>query len=442
MTPRLFCTWDHPPAGFVQRKAITRKDVLNGPVAFLLMEEDDLDRIFSPYMAQMTGIILVPGLRCEPLQRGPRLWQMFCNPADVNQLACFVTPMLVMLSELLDNHDQHIRLMSAKGRVQRELEITLQDYRRVTADMRHQLNELMAAKERVLVSEAALRQLNQDLEARVHLRTKELSTANEELHDTLISLRAMQDQLVQAEKLAALGSLVAGVAHEINTPVGNSMLAASTLSRRLLELQETLSKGLSRSSLENFLEDAVGATDLIQRNLNRAAELVESFKHVAVDQHGGRRREFDLARTVHEVVIMIQPTINNTPFTLHVDVAEGIVLDSYPGALSQALTNLINNAIVHAFADRPGGNIFITGREQPGDSVALTVRDDGHGIPQSSLKRIFEPFYTTRLGQGSSGLGLHITYNAVCRLGGRIDVQSSPDQGTEFMLIFPRSAPT
>lgn len=290
--------------------------------------------------------------------------------------------------------------------------------------------------------EDEIRQLNVELEQRVEQRTEELSQANEELEATVGNLRATQNDLVRSEKLAALGGLVAGIAHELNTPVGNALMAVSTLDARLREFRSASAAGLRRSDLDSLV-DAVGTTtDITTRNLERAANLVSSFKQVAVDQTSDQRRSFKVAEVVNEIVTTLQPMLKRTPYRIKTKVPAGIVLDSFPGALGQALTNLINNAVVHGFNDRDRGTIRIEAEALPEGVVRLAVRDDGCGIEADRLGRVFDPFYTTRLGSGGSGLGLHITHNAVTGvLGGTIAVTSEVGAGTEFSLLLPRIAP-
>ena len=303
-------------------------------------------------------------------------------------------------------------------------------------------DDLKRMTEAIQLREDAIRDINAGLEERVAERTEALSQANEELDATVQNLKAAQGYLVQSEKLAALGNLVAGVAHELNTPIGNGLLAVSTLAGRLAEFNAARADGLRRADFETFIEQ-VGATgDIAIRNLNRAAELLGSFKQVAVDQTSAQRRKFDLAEVVDEIVVMMQPSLKRTPYRIEEAVPAGLVLDSYPGALGQILTNLINNAVLHGFAGRDHGVITIAATAAAPDSVQLTVQDDGCGIPADRRTRIFDPFYTTRLGQGGSGLGLHISHTAVTHiLGGKITVSSSEGAGTTFSLLLPLRSP-
>lgn len=289
--------------------------------------------------------------------------------------------------------------------------------------------------------ETELRSLNSELEDRVQLRTRSLEQANNELQRTLSELRSTQDRLVQADKLAALGSLVAGVAHELNTPIGNALMATSTLQESLRQFRERLQQGLRRSELDAFVQQVGTADDIATRNLERAAELISSFKQVAVDQTSSQRRRFELAEVVHEILLTLQPVLKRSPFAVEVQVPSGIWLDSYPGPLGQVLANLIQNALLHGLQGRPSGCVRIDAAVE-GEHLRLSVSDDGKGISQHLQDRVFEPFFTTRLGQGGSGLGLHIVHNLVTGvLGGRIALQSNPGHGARFTIHCPLLAP-
>ncbi len=287
-----------------------------------------------------------------------------------------------------------------------------------------------------------IQDLNAALEARVTRRTAALERTNLELSTTLASLKTAKDQLVQSEKMAALGALVAGVAHELNTPIGNGLTVASSLHYRVEQFGTLASTGLRRSDLQGFLEDTRQAADIITRNLTRAGALVTSFKQVAVDQTSSNRRKFSLALLVSEILLTLSPTLRKSACTVTVDVADSMQMDSYPGPLGQILTNLINNALVHGFPENQAGTIAITARMEGADRVVLQVQDDGLGIQKTNLPHVFEPFFTTRMGQGGSGLGLHIVHNlATSVLGGSIAAQSDPGKGATFQLTIPCTVP-
>ncbi|MBL0148507.1 MAG: PAS domain S-box protein [Ideonella sp.] len=284
-------------------------------------------------------------------------------------------------------------------------------------------------------AEAELQQLNATLEARVQARTSELESA-------LTGLRQAQGELVRTETMASLGSLVAGVAHELNTPIGNAVMVASTLSGRQREFEASMATGLRRSALEGFLNTTREVSDVLERNLQRAAELIGSFKQLAVDQSSYQRREFEVSEVVQEIALALSPTLRRSRVQLIDDTPVGLRMDSYPGPLGQVFVNLVNNAVVHAFEGRPPGTVRIAAERVASDRVRLVIGDNGNGIGREHLKQIFDPFFTTKLGQGGSGMGLHIVYTLVTGLlGGRIDVASQPGQGTEFHIELPLRAP-
>ena len=254
-------------------------------------------------------------------------------------------------------------------------------------------------------------------------------------------LKETQAQLAAREKLAALGSLVAGVAHELNTPIGNSLLMASTLQEKTGDIVARFdSASLRRSDLADYMAASREASELIMRSLHNAAELVNSFRQVSVDQASAQRRRFDLAQACQEIAATLMNTVRLAGHRLELEVAPGIVMDSYPGPLGQVVINFVNNALIHAF-DAPGGRMVLTAAPHEG-GVRLRFQDDGRGIAPQHQSRIFDPFYTTRMGQGGTGLGLNICWNiATTLLGGSLRVESAVGQGTAFILDLPLRAP-
>ena len=285
-------------------------------------------------------------------------------------------------------------------------------------------------------AEAQTRQLTAELEQRVVRRTQELAAANDDLK------RAM-GQLVQTEKLASLGNLVAGVAHELNTPLGNMLTVATTLHQCVLEFDASVaSGGLRRSVLADFVNRSLEATRLLERSAERASELISHFKQVAVDQTSVRRRKFDLAKVVDETLFTLRPTLGKMTHQLVTDIEAGIVMDSYPGPLEQVLTNFVTNSLAHGFEGRSHGTMHIQAHQE-GARVILVYRDDGAGMSAAAVSHAFDPFFTTRLGKGGSGLGLYIVYNMVTAvLGGRIELRSQPQTGVEFVVNLPLVACT
>ena len=256
-------------------------------------------------------------------------------------------------------------------------------------------------------------------------------------------LRQAMEQLVQTEKLAALGNLVAGVAHELNTPLGNSRVVASLLAEEFRAFAAAVDAGsLRRSQVDRFLSRGREAVDLLERNSARAADLIGQFKQVAVDQSSTRRRVFDLGQTVEEMLSALRLSFRPSTHRIEVDIPAGLLMDSYPGPLEQVIANLVGNAVSHGLAGIECGHILLQATAVGEAQVLLSCRDDGVGMPPATLKRIFEPFFTTRLGQGGSGLGLYIVYNLVTGvLGGTIAVDSAPGKGSTFTLTLPRNAP-
>lgn len=284
-------------------------------------------------------------------------------------------------------------------------------------------------------AERRLAELNQSLESRVEARTWELTQALNDLNRT-------QQDLIQSEKLAALGGLVAGVAHELNTPIGNAVTVASTLADAEVRMREKLVSGLTRSSLQEFLDIVREAGGMLGRNLTRAVDLVISFKQVAVDQSNHQRRDYELQEILSEVQIVMAPSLRKAHVQLALELRDNLKMDGYPGALTQVLMILLSNAISHAFEGRDGGRVSISAEMSGPGWARIVVADDGIGISAASLGRIFEPFYTTKLGRGGSGLGLHIAYNVVTgTLGGRISAESEPGQGARMILDLPQMAP-
>jgi PAS domain S-box-containing protein len=279
-------------------------------------------------------------------------------------------------------------------------------------------------------------ELNTKLEVRVAERTKELESAIETLH------RA-QDELVHSEKLAALGRVVAGVAHELNTPIGNSVLVATSLGSKAQAMASLVEGGtMRRSELTAYVSACLEGTSMLEHNLGRAHHLIQSFKQVAVDQTSDRRREFDLKIMLEEIAITLQPLLRNTEHPLLLDIPEGIVMNSYPGPLGQIINNFVNNALLHGFDGRAQGGMSIVARLAADAAVEICFSDTGNGMAPEHLKRIFDPFFTTRLGQGGSGLGLNIVYNQVTHiLGGSVQVSSELGKGTQFTLLLPLIAP-
>ena len=272
---------------------------------------------------------------------------------------------------------------------------------------------------------------------------QEMRKAKDAAEAALRNLRETQNSLIEAEKLAALGRLVAGVAHEINNPVGISLTVASSLERKTALFADEVARGhIRRSSLNEFLETSRDASSQLVANLNRAAELITSFKQVAADRNYSDQRTFDLGDLTEQVVMSLRPGLRKHHLTLAVDCQPNLSMNSYPGPYGQVLTNLFLNSVAHAFPDGRPGTVDIKVREAGKDHAEIIFSDDGCGMSLDVRRRAFDPFFTTRRDQGGTGLGLHIVYSIVTnRLGGRLELDSEPGRGTRIQIVLPRVAP-
>jgi signal transduction histidine kinase len=252
-----------------------------------------------------------------------------------------------------------------------------------------------------------------------------------------------QRYLIETERLAALGGLVAGVAHEISSPIGTSLTVASTLAHRSANFTDQIASGqVRRAMLIEFADGCRGATEQLVANLQRAGGLIQSFKQVAVDRSSDDRRPFDLKLATEQVIASLRAPLLKSQSSLAVEMPSDITLDSYPGAYGQVLTNLIFNAVTHGFTDGLGGYVLVKAHRLGTDQVEITFSDDGGGIPEEVQRRVFDPFFTTRRPQGSTGLGLYVVHNLVTQqLGGRIALVSAPGKGTTICMTLPLHAP-
>ena len=271
----------------------------------------------------------------------------------------------------------------------------------------------------------------------------ELRNSKEKAESALLELNAAQQNLIDAERLAALGGLVAGVAHEVNNPIGISLTVASSFARRaeMFEAELRSDGRLRRSQLEEFVRTSRDAAQQLVANLHRAGELIQSFKQVAVDRSHAERRQFGLSEATDQIIASLRPVLKKAAIVLSVDVPEGLVIDGYPGSYGQILTNLFLNAANHAFPDGSSGTISISARPRGSDDVEIIFADNGAGMTPDVQRQAFDPFFTTRRNEGGTGLGLHIVYNLVTQqLGGRMMLDSRLGQGTTFRIIMPRAA--
>lgn len=279
-----------------------------------------------------------------------------------------------------------------------------------------------------------------EFRARRQFRTEgALRREKERSEETLAELRDTQAHLVQAEKLASLGQLVAGVAHEINTPIGLALTTSTAIEGDLKGLVRAVESGqVRRSELTQGIARLREGMRLLFSNLTRAADLVHSFKQVAIDQANEERRAFELRGWLLELISTLGPLLRRKGHEVRIRCEEGIVLDSYPGALAQVISNLALNAVIHGFPEGRTGLLDLTVTRAGEGSLRIVFADDGVGIPPENLRKVFDPFFTTRREQGSTGLGLHIVFNlVVSTLQGQIDLASEAGVGTRVTIDLP-----
>ena len=293
--------------------------------------------------------------------------------------------------------------------------------------------------ERQTEAESEQVKLNFSLEEKVQQRTMALKEANNELIQTLEKLHQFQRQMVQNEKMASLGDMVAGVAHEVNTPIGLGVTASTMMLDRLSDMRKAFEeKTLKASSLSKFINESEENLNIIYRNLNRAAELISSFKQVAVDQSSENNRVFSFAKLMDEILMSMRPKLKKVNHLINVNCADNLVVESKAGPINQIMINLIMNSIIHGFEDVNKGQIDITIESVDDTKVSIEFKDNGKGIPEHLRKRIFDPFVTTKRGQGGSGLGMHLVYNLVTQaLKGSISIISEEGKGVQFRILFP-----
>lgn len=288
-------------------------------------------------------------------------------------------------------------------------------------------------------AERQLQALNSRLEEEVNQRTIALKSANNELIQTLEKLHQFQRQIVENEKMASLGDMVAGVAHEVNTPIGLGITASTMMLDRLAVIdQQFKDKTLKASAMERFINESRENLNIIYRNLDRAAQLISSFKQVAVDQTSEEAREVNVKQLIEETLMSMRPRLKKVTHTINIDCSETLNVMCKAGPLNQILINLIMNSLIHAFETVENGKIDVIARLTDDQKLKIIYKDNGSGIPTSIKKRIFDPFVTTKRGQGGSGLGMHLVFNLVTQaLNGNIKLESEEGNGVEFTLTFP-----
>ena len=313
----------------------------------------------------------------------------------------------------------------------READILARNINILFARMEKRISQLDSAEQQSL-------EHSQELENKINKRTEALKESNQELLSTLEKLHQFQSQLVESEKMASLGDMVAGVAHEVNTPIGLGVTASTLLADRLDEIKAAFdNKTLKSSQLKKFLNDGGENIAIIYRNLNRAADLISSFKKVAVDQSSEDLRTFDVKELLREVILTLRPQLHSLPYIIDIDCPDNLTINSKPGPINQILINLIMNSVIHGFEGRDHGRISITVMPLS-NQLNILFKDDGLGVDESIKHKVFEPFTTTKRGEGGSGLGMHLVYNLVTQaLGGSIVLSSEIDHGVSIEINFP-----
>jgi two-component system NtrC family sensor kinase len=331
--------------------------------------------------------------------------------------------------------------VNSKPNTHQFLAIDRRDYDDELSTLIHSFNQLTDEFNSELKSkeeaQQALAETNNRLEQRVEERTENLQDAINELHNTLKNLRNTQSQLIESEKLASLGAMVAGVAHEINTPIGLCITTHSFIKDMFKNMRQRFENdSISKSNFTEFMTNMEESVDILSKNLERAAKLVKSFKHVSEDQAGEAARKFNLEEYLQEILSTLQPKLKMTQHLVNINCAGNIDLYGYPGALSQVMTNLVMNSLLHGFENIVKGTITIE-VEHLKDHVEIRYADDGQGLTKEAQVKIFEPFFTTKRGYGGTGLGMHLVYNLVNQtLQGSIQLQQ-PSKGCAFIITIP-----
>lgn len=345
-----------------------------------------------------------------------------------------ITRHLIDLNKQLSSkkeNNEHQFLTLDRQNYHDELSAVVDSFNQLTEEINDELTKKEAAQ-------TALAETNNKLEQRVEERTQNLQVAIDELNNTLENLRNTQSQLIESEKLSSLGGMVAGVAHEINTPIGLCITTHSFIKDLFKDMKIRFDTGnISKANFTEFMHNMEESVDILSKNLERAAKLVKSFKHISEDQAGEALRKFNLNEYLYEIHSTLNPKLKTTRHNVTITCPKDIELEGFPGALSQIITNLVMNSLLHAFEYIEKGIITIEAEEQ-GDNVIILYSDNGSGLSPESQTKIFEPFYTTKRGYGGTGLGMHLVYNLASQtLQGSIQLLQAT-QGCAFMITIPK----
>lgn len=330
------------------------------------------------------------------------------------------------------NNDSFVPLSLRESDAHDEIDILVHAFNALSAAMNDELQQKTQAQQQ-------LRIMNAELEDRVGERTQSLQRTVDELNQTLQELHSTQGKLIEAEKLSSLGGMVAGISHEINTPLGLCITIHSYINDHYQQMRALFDKGeMTKQDFEDFIRMMEESLGILDKNLQRAAHLIKSFKQVSEDQTGEHIRDFSLKEYLTEILETLSPKFKQTKHTVEIDCSEQLRMSTYPGAISQVITNLVMNSLIHGYEDKNDGVIRIVVAEERGNAV-IRYTDDGKGLSEEARQKIFEPFYTTKRGQGGTGLGMHLVYNIVHqRLKGEIFLDPDYQSGAGFRLLIPK----
>ena len=388
-----------------------------GYVYMRMSSESFFSYVSSTRMVQVATILLII---IAALLVALKYGQMLANPIQDTNL---------MLQKVARSRDYSVRFSASNVR----------EYNHMLDSINTLLSRVEEYISKQQQAERELQTLNSRLEEEVNQRTVALKSANHELIQTLEKLHQFQRQIVENEKMASLGDMVAGVAHEVNTPIGLGITASTMMLDRLAMIdQQFKDKTLKASAMERFINESQENLNIIYRNLDRAAQLISSFKQVAVDQTNEAAREVNVKQLIEETLMSMRPRLKKVTHTINIDCPETLNVMCKAGPLNQILINLIMNSLIHAFETVENGKIDVIARLTDDQKLKIIYKDNGSGIPTSIKKRIFDPFVTTKRGQGGSGLGMHLVFNLVTQaLNGNIKLESEEGNGVEFTLTFP-----
>ncbi|GAC15384.1 sensor histidine kinase [Aliiglaciecola lipolytica] len=368
----------------------------------------------------------------------PESSKLHLHIEDDNELKLLQVSYNKLIDDLID-YKQKLRsarneLTDANRKLDDQNIMLEQEVARKTASLSKIMLDLEQQKDELIVNQRELRQENEN---RQYIED-ELRKRNNELAESMETVKIAKDQLVESERMASLGGLVAGIAHDVNTPIGVGVTAASFLQERIHNLETAYQeKTLTGKTMSAFLSEANQTTELLLGNLNRASDLISSFKQVAVDQTSEAIRDVDLKHYIHEVIQSLAPNFKKTTHSISVNCPENLVVKCAPGAIAQIFTNMIMNSLIHGLDEKENGKITISVSQQD-DDIIVNYSDDGKGLSEENLERHFDAFFTTKRGKGGSGLGTHIMYNLVTQaLDGTIKASSTQGEGLTYEIRFP-----